>query len=153
MRILAIDVGRRRIGLAISDATATLARPLETVTVERGSGLAQVADVVRRLTVEDDGLGAIIIGWPRRLDGSPSAESPGVAKFADGLRALTSLPIAFEDERLTSVEAESRLAIREKDWRRRKARLDAAAAAVFLQDYLDRQAPAAGIEPDEESQS
>lgn len=142
MRILAIDVGRRRIGLAISDATGTLARPLMTVTVTGGTGLTQVTDVVRRLAAEDDGLGAVVVGWPRRLDGSASSESAAIATFAEGLRSLTGLPIVFEDERLTSVEAESRLAAREKDWRRRKAQLDAAAAAVFLQDYLDSHPPA-----------
>ena len=143
MRILGIDVGRRRIGLAISDSTGTLARPLTTVTLAGGSGVGEVATLVRQLALEEDGLGAIVIGWPRRLDGSPSTEAEAVAAFAKALGARTSLPVAFEDERLTSVEAESRLAVREKDWRRRKERLDAAAAAVILQDHLDTNRPAA----------
>ena len=63
--------------------------------------------------------------------------TPRVQKFAQTLGDRMSLPVVLQDERLTSVEAESRLAAREKDWRARKARLDAAAAAIILQDYLD----------------
>jgi putative Holliday junction resolvase len=61
-----------------------------------------------------------------------------VEAFVIKLRALVTMPIATEDERLTSVDAESRLAARERDWKKRKAKLDAAAAAVILQDHLDR---------------
>ena len=57
--------------------------------------------------------------------------------FVAALRKRTAVPVITQDERLTSVEAESRLAVREKDWRRRKAKLDAAAAAIILQEYLD----------------
>ena len=63
--------------------------------------------------------------------------TPRVQKFAAELGRLTALPVTLQDERLTSREAESRLAVREKDWRARKAKLDAAAAAIILQDYLD----------------
>jgi putative Holliday junction resolvase len=63
--------------------------------------------------------------------------TPRVRKFAQELARLTALPVTLQDERLTSREAESRLALREKDWRARKARLDAAAAAIILQDFLD----------------
>ena len=84
------------------------------------------------------GLAAIVVGLPAKLDGSPSEQTSRVAAFVEALAARTSLPIVRMDERLTSREAESRLALHERDWRRRKARLDAAAAAVILQDYLDR---------------
>jgi putative Holliday junction resolvase len=141
VRILGIDVGRRRIGLAISDRSRTLARPLSTLTLgaaDAGNAARQVAAEIARLAGEDDGLGAIVVGLPVRLDGSPSDQTLHVAAFIAALRARTTIPIATEDERLTSREAESRLAVTERDWRKRKARLDAAAAAVFLQDYLDR---------------
>jgi putative transcription antitermination factor YqgF len=69
--------------------------------------------------------------------GSPNDMTSRVEAFAKTLGRRTSLPIVLQDERLTSFEAESRLAIREKDWRVRKQRLDAAAAAIILQDYLD----------------
>jgi putative Holliday junction resolvase len=140
-RILAIDVGARRIGLAISDPSRTLARPLLTLkAASADKAVSLVADEVTRLSAEDDGLSTIVVGLPRRLDGSPSDQTARVKAFIDALRARTAIPIVTEDERLTSREAESRLALRERDWRRRKANLDAAAAAIILQDYLDRAA-------------
>ena len=138
MRVLGIDVGRRRIGLAISDPSRTLARPLATLTVDGGDGVELVAGHIRRLAAEDDGLETIVVGVPARLDGSPTDETTRVRAFMEALGARTAIPIVGEDERLTSREAESRLAVSERDWRKRKVKLDAAAAAVILQDYLDR---------------
>jgi putative holliday junction resolvase len=134
-------VGGRRVGLAISDPSGTLARPLSTLTVDSpADGVARVAAEIARLAAEEDGLATIVVGAPSRLDGTPSAQTAKVDAFVDALRAKTTLPIVREDERLTSREAESRLAVRERDWRRRKALIDAAAAAIILQDYLDRDA-------------
>jgi putative Holliday junction resolvase len=139
-RILAVDVGDRRIGLAISDPTRTLARPLATIRISgRRDAIDRVAQEVARLAREEGGLDAVVVGVPTRLDGTDSEQTRSVEAFIEGLRARTTLPIAREDERLTSREAESRLAERERDWRRRKLKLDAAAAAIILQDYLDRQ--------------
>ncbi len=138
MRILGIDVGRRRIGLAISDRSRTLARPLTTLKIDEANALDCVAKEIERLAAEEDGLSAIVVGLPAHLDGSPNAETPRVATFMAALRARTAIPVEGEDERLTSHEAESRLAVRERDWRKRKERLDAAAAAIILQNYLDR---------------
>ena len=136
-RVLGIDVGRRRIGLAISDRSRTLARPLTTLHVQTATAVDVVGREIDRLAAEEDGLAEIIVGLPVRLDGSPNDETPRVAAFVDALRLRTSLPVRTGDERLTSHEAESRLALHERDWRKRKARLDAAAAAIILQDYLD----------------
>lgn len=138
MRILALDVGRRRVGLAISDPSGTLARPLLTLTVSESDALTRVVSEVRRLAAEDDGIGEVVVGVPRRLDGSASEQTAAVETFIAELKTRIDIPVATEDERLTSREAESRLALRERDWKKRKARLDAAAAAVILQDYLDR---------------
>ena len=141
-RILAVDVGARRVGLAISDASATLARPLETLTVTSDAdAVDRVARRVDELAGEDDGLAAIVVGLPSRLDGTPTRQTARVIAFIAALQARTPLTIATEDERLSSREAESRLAIRERDWRKRKLMLDAAAAAIILQDYLDRPQP------------
>ena len=137
--MLAIDVGGRRIGLAISDPSRTLARPLSTLTVTSAAdGVTRVADEIGRLERDDDGLSSIVVGMPVRLDGSASEETVRVAAFVEALRAHTSLPIVTADERLTSREAESRLSVLERDWRERKKKLDAAAAAIILQEYLDR---------------
>jgi putative holliday junction resolvase len=138
-RILAVDVGARRVGLAISDASRTLARPLETLTVANDAdAVDRVARRIEELDHEDEGLATIVVGMPSSLDGTPTPQTAHVLAFIALLKGRTSVPIATEDERLTSREAESRLARREKDWRKRKAQIDAMAASVFLQDYLDR---------------
>ena len=139
MRVLGIDYGARRIGLALSDATATLASPWRLV--ERPSSEAETLRVmlaeIAALASADDGLEVVVVGWPRRLDGTPTDQTPLVEAFARGLEATIGVPVVLQDERLSSTEAESRLATREKDWRKRKPKLDAAAAAIILQDYLD----------------
>ena len=143
MRVLGIDYGARRIGLALSDATATLASPWRLV--QRPPSEAETLRVmigeINTLAADDDGLEAVVVGWPRRLDGSPTDQTAIVQAFARALEARIDIPVVLQDERLSSHEAESRLARREADWRKRKAKLDAAAAAVILQDYLDSRGP------------
>lgn len=139
MRVLGVDVGTRRVGLAISDATRTLARPLTTLTVSSArDAVDRVADTIAQLSSEDDGLSTVVVGLPARLDGTPTDATAQVRAFIAALATRTDVPIATEDERLSSREAESRLAQRERSWQKRKAKLDAAAAAVILQDFLDR---------------
>ena len=141
-RVLGVDVGDRRVGLAISDASRTLARPLTTVKVkDAADAVIRVAETIAALEADEDGLDAIVVGLPARLDGSPTTATPRVQAFIDALRSRTTVRIVTEGERLTSREAESRLAVNERDWRKRKEKLDAAAAAIILQDYLDRPTP------------
>ena len=141
VRALGIDYGAKRVGLAVSDATGLLARPLKTLDRSGPGGDAALIEavlaVVAGLSSDDEPVGAIVVGLPKRLDGSPNDQTPKVEAFVTRLAGRTSVPVVLQDERLTSVEAESRLAVREKDWRRRKQMLDAASAAVMLQDYLD----------------
>jgi putative Holliday junction resolvase len=144
MRLLGVDVGRVRVGLAISDASGTLARPFATLHVSAENGVDQVAREIAKLSAEQDGLAEIVVGLPRRLDGSANEATGYVHAFIEALRTRTDVPIVTIDERLTSREAETRLAVRERDWRKRKAQLDAAAAAVILQDYLDERGRHAG---------
>jgi putative holliday junction resolvase len=134
---MAIDLGRRRVGLAVSDPSGMLARPLEVIEAQGDDRLRRVVAAIERMQADDDGLGAVVVGLPRRLDGSPNEQTADVVTFTEQLRARLTLPIEWQDERLSSVEAESRLALRDRDWRSRKKKLDAAAAAVILQDYLD----------------
>jgi putative Holliday junction resolvase len=144
MRVLGVDYGVRRIGLALSDLSATLARPWQTIPAAAtpAASAKAVAELIHRdRSSEDDGaagIGEIVVGLPRKLNGDDTDQTGAVRAFGVKLAALTGLGVAFQDERLSSVEAESRLAVRDKDWRSRKARIDAAAAAVILQDYLDR---------------
>lgn len=139
MRVLGIDYGAKRIGLALSDATATLASPWRLLQrpPSEAETLRLLVKEITTLLNDDDGLEAVVVGWPRRLNGSPTEQTPIVEAFANALRSQVSIPVTLQDERLSSHEAESRLATREADWRKRKAKLDAAAAAVILQDYLD----------------
>ena len=144
--MLGIDYGAKRIGLALSDATATLASPWRLL--QRPPSEAETLRVmigeITVLAADDDGLEAVVVGWPRRLDGSPTHQTSIVQAFATALKGKIDIPVILQDERLSSHEAESRLATREADWKKRKAKLDAAAAAVILQDYLDQRAPVVG---------
>jgi putative Holliday junction resolvase len=150
VRFLGIDVGARRIGLAVSDPSGTLARPWRTIgqVASLTAAIDGVARAIEELVSEEGDIDGIVIGWPTRLDGTPHDQTRHVQLFADALRARTALPITLQDERLSSHEAESRLAVNERDWRKRKARLDAAAAAVILQDYLDQRKGPAEVAPD-----
>ena len=141
MRVVGVDLGRRQIGLALSDRSGTLATPWRTV---RGGGsvpevAGRLGAGLRKLSEDDDGLAGIVVGLPSHLDGRPHEPAVRVRAIAEALELRTGLAVTLQDERLTSVEAEQRLALRERDWRKRKARLDAAAAAIILQDYLDAQ--------------
>ena len=148
MRALGVDYGRKRVGLALSDASGMLARPWKTLAV---AGIdRQVGELTREveaLAAESDGLAMIVIGWPRRLSGDPNEQTAAVEGLAARLRTHTAVPIVLQDERLTSHEAEELLSRREKDWRKRKSQLDAVAAAVILQDYLDTR-PHRTLEPE-----
>ena len=142
MRALGVDYGERRIGLALSDATGLLASPWKRLANDGNLTAAarRIADEVRLLQEGDEaetGLSAIVIGLPRRLSGEPTDQTARVQKLAELLAAQVSVPISLQDERLTSREAETLLAARERDWRKRKDQLDAMAAALILQDFLD----------------
>ena len=146
MRVLGVDVGTRRLGLALSDPSGSLARPWQTIqagATPRASAEA-VAALVRPSSSNDldagdtEGIGVIVVGLPRRLNGDDTHQTALAREIAATLTELTGLTVHLQDERLSSLEAESRLAVREKDWRDRKPLLDAASAAVILQDYLDR---------------
>jgi putative holliday junction resolvase len=152
MRVLGLDFGGRRIGVAVSDASRVLARPLETLQRAPGGDDVQAVrmllELIARLDREGDPVDTVVVGLPRRLDGSPNDQTPLVERFVSKVRAATQLTVVTQDERLTSHEAESRLSQRERDWRKRKARLDAAAAAIILQDFLDAGRPPAAPDPD-----
>lgn len=142
VRFLGIDYGHRRIGLALSDPTGVLARPWKTI-ARRGSradvASALVAEVAA-LVAEDDGLAGVVLGHPRTLGGDATDQTGAVIGLADALRTRIGVPLVLQDERLSSREAESLLARRIRHWRDRKPLLDAASAAVILQDYLDSRA-------------
>lgn len=141
VRVIGIDLGERRIGVAVSDASGTLARPLKTI--ERGPSDPEAVERLNALVTElavEDGISSVVVGVPVRLDGSSSPQTVRAKAMVTLLSARLAIPVVTQDERLSSREAEERLSVRVKDWRKRKAKLDAAAAAVILQDYLDARA-------------
>ncbi len=141
--MLGVDVGTKRLGLALSDASGRLARPWQTLPA--GPTPAASAEAVARLlgqhsdelTGEAADLARIVVGLPRRLSGEETDQSRICREFATAIGALTGLDVRMQDERLSSREAEALLARDERDWRERKKKLDALAAAIILQDYLD----------------
>jgi putative Holliday junction resolvase len=144
VRIMALDVGEVRIGVALSDERETLASALTTL---KAVGARRDAHSVAALA-RQHAAGSIVVGVPYRLDGSVGPQAEKVLAFAERLRRSLRLPVATWDERLTSVEAGQRLAAAGVKRRERKARLDSAAAALILQEYLDsRRAAAATLVP------
>lgn len=132
-RILAIDLGTKRIGIALSDPTAMIASPLETITgVGERRAAERIADLCRRHDV-----GAIVVGWPRNMDGSRGPAARQAEAFAERLRTALPVPVELWDERLSTAAAERTLI--EADVRREERRhsRDRVAAAVILQGYLD----------------
>jgi putative Holliday junction resolvase len=143
VRIMALDVGDVRIGVALSDETETLASSLTTL---KAVGVRKDAQSVAALVREHDA-GTVLVGVPYRLDGSAGPQAEKVLAFAERLRRVLRVRVETWDERLTSVEAGERLAAAGVRGRARKARLDRAAAALILQEYLDaRRSGAAAAE-------
>lgn len=140
MRSLGIDFGERRIGLAISDREGVLAVPLESIErVDDRRAARTIAAIARREEVE-----RLVVGDPRRSDGSCGTASERVARFAERLRRETGLPLELVDESLTSVEARRRLREAGVDPRAEPGRIDAVAAQILLQEMLDAETPDRG---------
>ena len=135
-RVLGVDYGERRVGLALSDETATIASPLPTLKRRRGKR-PPVAPVAR--LVEEHDAVEIVVGLPLTLEGEESDWTREIRDFGEKLGERTGRPVAYQDERMTSVRAER--AVRSlglsRDQREEKERVDAAAAVLILQAYLD----------------
>jgi putative holliday junction resolvase len=132
-RILGLDLGTRRIGVALSDPSETIAAPLETLTVTgRRAALQHIAALCRR-----HGVARVVVGWPRNMDGSRGPAAQEAEVFAARLRAALDVPVDLWDERLSTAAAERMLI--ETGTRRdnRRGARDRVAAALVLQAYLD----------------
>ena len=135
MRILAIDFGEKRIGLAISDREARFALPLETLTrTTDREAIRRLVDLCRR-----EGVDRIVVGHPRGRYGVAGEAAERAAGFAAKLARESNLPYELIDETLTSVEAERRLRDAGLDPRRHRGRVDAIAAQILLEEALGRQ--------------
>jgi putative Holliday junction resolvase len=151
-RILGIDYGRARIGLAIADAKAGLARPLDTLErINRNEDMRRLREIARA-----HGVKQIVVGLPLRLDGTRGEMAEEASRFAERVRKQIGVPVEMVDERLTSWEAErlleeqgGRVLRDHKEGAHKKRKppeprssVDAVAAAVILKEYLERQQPA-----------
>jgi len=136
-RVLGLDLGDVRIGVAISDPERRLAVPMGTVQVGRPPGeMRAVADMVREHDIT-----LVVIGEPISLDGVRRARATHAANFADALRAVLTVPVTLHDERFSTSEAERALRDAGVTGARRRSVIDAAAAQVILQSWLDGQRP------------
>ena len=133
MRILALDPGSKRIGVAVSDETKTIAQPLEWIPAEPFAGfLARL-----NLLIAEKEIDLVLIGLPRNMDGSFGPAAQKAEAFAAAVRAAITVPIKMRDERLTSLQA-NKIMIQSKVRRdKRKDKVDQMAAALLLQSYLD----------------
>jgi len=144
MRILGIDFGERRVGVAVSDPTGTLASPLPTL--KRRAGKRPPFAALEALAAEH-GVGALVVGLPLTPGGEESDWTRTVREVGETLARRTGLPVHFVDERFTSVRAQR--AVRSiglpRSKREEKGRVDAAAAVLILQSWLDQQGRNAAV--------
>ncbi len=133
MRYLCLDLGSKRIGVAVSDETELIATPVGTIYVTTRKQVLQ--DVLHYLQQEE--AGGLVIGLPLHLSGQEGIEAGRAREFARQLSRLTPISIEFMDERLTSVEAERLMQEAGVKRHKRRTSIDARAAAIILQTYLD----------------
>jgi len=132
---MGLDVGDKTIGIAISDALLLTAQSRPTL---RRKDLKSDIEFLRQLAAENE-VHQIVMGQPLHMDGRESTQSQKVARFAEELKKVLDLPVAFWDERLTSFEAEQHLEQMGLNWRQRREQVDKIAAMIILQNYLDNQ--------------
>jgi putative Holliday junction resolvase len=137
---LALDVGDRRVGVAVSDPTGLIATPLAVIyRKSKAEDFRQVARLVREQRVE-----GLVVGLPLQADGSAGPQAQRIQRYGLAMAAALQaeglgLPLVFWDERMSTVQAQENMIAAGRKSRDRRARLDAAAAAVIWQDYLDEQ--------------
>jgi putative holliday junction resolvase len=136
-RVLGLDLGDVRIGVAVSDPDRRLALPIGTVHVGQPPGELKA---IASLVAEHDAV-LVVVGHPRSMSGEVGPRARHAEAFADALRVVLEVPVELQDERLSTVEAERALREGGVDLRRRRRRIDASAAAVILQSWLDADRP------------
>jgi len=131
---MALDVGDRRIGVAVTDPLGLTVQGRPTL---RRTTLDEDVRRIREL-VEADDVREVVVGYPRRMDGTPSRQTEKTEVFVRGLEASLAVPVVRWDERLTSFAAEQHLEEIGLDWRKRRKHVDELAATLILEDYLSR---------------
>ena len=133
MKAMGIDYGLARIGLALSDDTKFLASPF--ITYKRKTEAEDIAYLIN--LIKEKNVDQIICGLPLNMQGEEQTIAQKTREFMQKIQQQTDITIEFVDERLSSSLAEEMLRETEKDWKKRKEKLDAVAASIILQDYLD----------------
>jgi putative holliday junction resolvase len=131
-RILGIDVGEARIGLALSDELGMLAHPLETVKAREGNPIKTIAALIER-----EKIATVVIGLPRNMNGTYGPAAEKAKDFSAKLQKLTPCTVKFWDERLTTVAAQKQLHEAGRNAKNSRSVIDQAAAVLILQGYLD----------------
>jgi len=133
-RFLGIDHGNKRVGLALSDPLKIIAKPYKTITYKNIDDLcAKIQLIISKEEVE-----RIVLGLPMGMQGQRTQQTENVTLFEEHLKSVIDVPIVLEDERLSSVSAEKALILQNVKTGHNKGRIDETAAAIFLQQYLDR---------------
>jgi putative Holliday junction resolvase len=134
-KIMALDVGSKTIGVALSDETETFAFPQKTIM--RSEGYRRDMGLIRDL-VRQEGVQEIVVGMPVSMSGEPGAQARKAAEFMDTLRRFVQVQVSAQDERLSTVEAERLLIQADRSRADRRRVIDSVAASLILQAYLDR---------------
>lgn len=133
MKLIGIDYGRRRIGIAVTDETATCVRGHSTIdTKQIPDPISKIIEIIKKEAAD-----AIVIGLPLTYDDNETPMTSEIRKFADKLRPQTDKPIYFADEHLSSVKAAQLLQFQKKKVRRNKTTTDRYAACIILESFLD----------------
>ena len=132
-RKMGIDYGDRRIGIAMTDLLCMIASAYE---MYQNDDIEKSVEYISKLA-HDNSVDEIIVGLPLNMEGEENERTKVTRTFGEKLAKKSGLPVTYEDERLSSVEAEEILKKFEKDWQKRKAKLDMYSAQVILQSYLD----------------
>lgn len=136
MKVLAVDFGSRRVGLAVGDTVTRIASPLALVEASRQQEV--LAEILRR--VAEYGVERIVVGYPLNMDGSKGPACAAVDRFVASLRKRVPVPVTLVDERLSSFAAEELGREIESDFRKRRKFLDSVSAQVILQNYFELEA-------------
>lgn len=144
MRAIGLDLGSRRVGVAVSDSAGAVAVPYEVVhrSGDRATDHARIAELVEETEAE-----VVVVGMPYSLDGSSGRAAERAAAEVRALRAVLAVPVTTYDERLTTVTAERSLREMQMTGAERRRVVDKVAAAVMLQSWLDQRAATGGAEP------
>lgn len=134
MRILALDVGTKNIGLALSDPFGITAQPLETVR-RRGDDAADVDAILK--VIDEQQVETLVVGYPRNMNGTEGPSCVMAKEFAAKVTQGRDVPVVFWDERLTSKFAEDTMVAADVSRKKRRKSIDALAAVLILQNYLD----------------